>query len=893
MRKIISLFLCAIMLIMPLGSVFAAGGKFDAALNQETIFMLESLGVLAYGDEFVQKETADVTKGEFARLLMCLLNMRNEAVKISGIESMYKDVTSKTLYSSEIIVATKLGFFGEIVPSYFYPAEKAETDWALKAVARLLGYSYKLRRNSLVVNTLGLSKKIPSGKYLTRDGALALLKNALDVPLLTAYGLSTDGIRMQAADGETVLGEYFDLVKYEGVVYADFYTSLQDERALLGSVRIGDETFKIENIDTKSLVGLNVIYYAKEIDEESVIVYMEKEDNVEIALSSSNIIYDYDKNCYIVQEEKGEKEYDISVQALVSYNGTPIYDRTKMQPLTGEVILVDNDTDGEYDVVKIREFKNLVVKAYDKNEKRVHDITSTERDLYLDNYEEVTVYAENGKIVDKNKITEGNVLTVYESADGECVEIYIQSIGTPMTIEQINFGDNEIVADGITYKMSADLMLDKSVLHIGQVYYFYINYWNEVVYVKTDWKYQTFWLLGTHKDERNFGNKVAIKGMETSGTITTYELADKVNWLHYDLAENKIVKERITKEDAYLRLNSNGGAVNRRMMKIGVDTVGAVTDFVEALSVPTRAQLLVMESDYPLIKMDYIINEWPAYATYNEAGIQSEWWGSFQYWLYFSSTAKEFLVETNASTEEVADEDMCVQSIRYKPDERRNVADLEIYMQSKDGIAAEYVVKDITVAANTSLDMEGYYMYPYVVTKVTECIDEQSGEQIAKIECVSRTGGATTFYTEDLDTVKRANLIENGTFPAENKQMLEPGDIITTEKNAKGVVSRIKLAYDYVNDYDSFPGSGIAGIAATIKGKVTRVHENLIEYEGAAEGIPAGSIMAINASNYLVEYDVQKQTAKRITADEVYADDTIVTFWRYSSLYMTVVYRNR
>lgn len=892
MRKVISIILCILILMTSHMGVFASG-SFNPGLNQDKILLLETLGILSRGDEFVQKTTGEVTKGEFARLLICLINMRDDAVYAAGNDSLYLDVKSKTAYSSEINLATKLGFFGENVSSYFYPSEKAEREWALSAVTRLLGYSHKLRRNSMVVSTLGLTKNVSSGRYLSRESALNILYNALSVPILTAYGMSEGGILLQKAENETVLTEYFDTITDEGIVYADFYTAIQGERTQNGKIRIEDTTFKTEGVDTKSFVGLNVTYYARENDGEYYVIYIEKEDNVEIALSALNLTYDYKKNCYTVVESKDIKNYDLDVQAHVTYNGTPVFDKEKMQIETGEVILIDNNNDGNYDVCKIREFTNIVVRGYNKTEKIVHDMTDKKRDLNLNDYKEVILYSENGKTAEANVLSEGNVLTVYKSADEKTVEIYIQNVGAPMNVSQINFDDNEVTANGNVYKISADTLFDKDILKVGGDYYFYINYWNEIVYATADWRYITYWLLETHKEERIIDPKVSVKGMEETSTITAYELEDKVFWQHYDLLENKIVREKITKEDAYKKLNSNGGKVNRQLMKIAVSTSGKISEFVEALSVAQRAELLKMESDYPLIKMDYIVNEWPLHATYNEAGIQSTYKGTFQNWLLFSAKAKEFLVVTNNSTEAVSDDDMHVKSVRYKSDDRRNISEFEVYMQSKNGIAAEYVIKDITLAANKNLENEGYFMYPYVVTGITECIDEDTGMLTARIDCVSRSGGATAFYCEDADVVKRANLVAGGAEPAPNKQILQPGDIIATEKNSKDKVSEIKLAYDFANDFDSFPGSGVAGIAAAIKGKVVRVHDNIVEYETIGSGMPEKSIMASNITNFLVEYDAKSKTAKKITAKELYPDDTIVAFYRYSSLYMVVVYRNK
>ncbi|MGN1059494.1 MAG: hypothetical protein ACI4QW_03600, partial [Clostridia bacterium] len=544
MKKLISTLLCALLLAAGLPGTALAAGGFDANLSADTIALFEAVGIVGDNDVFTISQDLTVTRGEFARMLICMLGYRNSAADMTPAAVSYKDVSAGHLYRSEILLATQLGLFGSRVSAWFYPDEPAETAWAAKAVTRLLGYGRQLERSSTVITSLGLLKGV-AGKsgVLRRDDALRILRNALDVELLQIVGVSGGGLALDTVKDETILTVYFGVNYQEGVLTADPFTALTGERTRNGYVRFGDVTYESGKLETGNLVGANLRYYYRETQGEQQIIHFEKLKTTQIVLTADKAVYDYAQNRYTALNGDKTLTFPMELKTQVAYNGLPCFNKALMQPKTGQITLIDNDADGAYEVCIIREFSNLLVRSCNAAEGIIYDKLDSTRNLSTRQYDSFLLYSEKGEAVELSALRPDQILTVYESADKKSAEAYISGKSFSLQLQETDLAERILTVEGERYKLSADLRMSTDNLTVGQYYYFWFNHWNEVVYVSADWNYNAFYLMEATEEAGGLDPAVYVKGLSDSGEVLVYELADKVNWITYDSGRAAVTRK--------------------------------------------------------------------------------------------------------------------------------------------------------------------------------------------------------------------------------------------------------------------------------------------------------------------------------------------------------------
>jgi len=891
MRRIISIFLCITAIASMAVTGWAENSGFNKNMKSGDIRLLSAVGIIDENDEIFETEEVYISRGEMARLLVCTMGYSKIAGGLTEFKNLYKDVNLKTKYAREIIFSTELGLFGDEISNYFYPEASAEADWAIDAMARLLGYSIQMKSEPLIGYRIGIGDDISKTKsgFLKREDAIQLLINALEIPLFRVKGVVNSYVIYDQSVGRSLLSEYFGVEVRKGCLTADKYIAVKGERCGDDEIAIDGIVYSAENLETKDMVGMMGRFYIKDTGDMPTVVYMEKLKSKEVMLYSKNMEYSYEKNCYYTDKNGKTEEFRMNIETMVAYNGLPHFDKAKMLPLAGHVVLIDNDTDGIYEVCKISEYTNAVVKSCDVLEKRIFDLTDSNRNIIFDDYDEVVIYGENGEETDISKIIPGNVLTVYKSIDLSRLEIFVTSGNTSRYLEKINTLKETVTLDGEEHRISDDCLFNPVDLRAGQIYSVYINYWNEIVYIRENASYFAIWFLKAAQDGV-MDESVQIKGLSETGEMLRLSLAKRVVWNTYNSG-----KERIEEDEAYKRLMP-GGVPDKQMFKMALNEAGEVCEIVVAYDALTRADLNSMTRDYPLIRMSYIINEWPDYALYRiDAGTGAKYtyfYGdNFNQWLYFDSNAVEFHVETNATRGSYSDEDMGVRKFRYRSTDQRDISTFDVYMSGKNHIAADYIVKDLDDPKEQSLLTEGYFNAPGIVSDIENCIDEKTGEFVTKLSICDRTGWITEVLTTSESVVERAALISAGAILPDGKNRAEVGDIVSYELDKNGKIDELRLVYDARNNIGTYPQSGMDVCIGCNYGYVLRSKNGYMEYSAEGGGITTPIVLSSNIGRFLVEYDKETKKTRAITADEVYDGDRVVVLSRFASPYMVVVFR--
>lgn len=899
MRKAVCLILCFAVLMSAVPFAYAAESGFNRNLSLDEINFLEGVGILEKADVFSSNTDFTVTKGEAARLLIRMSGYTEDNIASSDSVSPYKDVKGTTNYRNEIIAATSLGFFGKEKLLYFYPDDTAETMWFARAVARALGYRLQLdAKGDGLCSQLGLLDGAVSSKsrYLRRDGALKILCNAADVSIIKETGSFSGGIVTTETKNKTILTEYFDIYKRDGVFLADSSEAIFGERTDEGKVNIGDDTYYIsETINTDGLLGKKVRIYYKEVDGVKTLVYIKLLENKVVEISADNAEYSYENHCYYVYNNRRKVKMSMKSETLVSYNGEAYFDKSHMKPKTGSITLIDNDSDGKYDVCIIKEFTNVIVSSIDVNQDTIYDKLDSSRNLKLSDFDKFVIYDENRKETELSDLKSDIVLTVYKNVDGTRGEAYISKKTASMYVQKINSSDKAVFADDEEYKLSGDLRFDAEIITAGQNYFFYLNYWNEIVYVTEDNNYTAFYLV-TVKSGKGLEPGIFVKGLEENGFVTSYELADKVRIYTYSNG-----RQTMKKEDVYSLL-APAGVTNRQLVKIFKGADEKIKEIVLAYEAENHSDFVGMTKEFPLIHAAYYGDpaKWPSEAIYNTANKSARVYNpnTFGNWLTYTSKTIEMNVPTNNTTSTWDYEDLRVNSVRFGSSSvELNITpeNFNVYFSGKDRVAVDYMVKDIGNSTEVNWRKDGYFLAPYLVKSI-ETVMNDDGTLAVRLETMSRYGVQGVYYTTDGSSLAFDNLLNTDvcTFPS-GKTAIEAGDIIAFEITVDKKIKTARLVYDGVGMQDVYVGAKFpSSTSDCLTGEVLRSRDGIVEYkvlEGFGNDVSAGKIYNADVNKILLEYDKQNETVRTLKNEEINPGDRIVLYYRYGAIYMAVIYK--
>lgn len=379
---------------------------------------------------------------------------------------------------------------------------------ALKLAVIALGYKAVLGFDGNYIkkaSDLGLSKGISAAgnTKLKEDVAVSILYNMIDAePLVRIYG-GKNGATYEVAYDETLLSINRDIYEVKGLLTGTETTSIygQSGMAREGSIIIDDISYNVGNNNFDIFLGKNVIAFVQETgDLEDTALYVgeasgrnetliiDSEDIVEIGDSITSIKYE--------KEKKKNKTVDIIASPRVFYNGKFLEDYVEDDFLHGVLELIDNDSDRQYDVIKITAYQTMIVESIDSREKVIKNryrFPGNLNEIKLNELEnsdvKFRIFDSDGARVDFSAIKVNDVLSVARSRDGSLIDIYISGNDSLSgIITGINNAEDLVFIDRVEYDKSEDfvrfLANTKKTLQLGDLYTFYFDHTGKIAFIK-------------------------------------------------------------------------------------------------------------------------------------------------------------------------------------------------------------------------------------------------------------------------------------------------------------------------------------------------------------------------------------------------------------------------
>ena len=547
------------------------------------------------GDEADTDMSAQMTRAEFAVLACHFTGMFDTIVSKDAVK--LNDVFADYLEAPYIYTAVAAGYMAPVDDGYFYPAWAITAEDAAKALLMSMGYGELALKNDTYARfagTLDLFDGVDNDGQLTRGEAYKMIYNALHAKVMdqTSFGEVTKFVQL---DEINALYKFHNVVRTTGTVTgADNVIFGSGSKADLteGCILIDDTKFFLYDYDRASLLGHHVeaYWYNDTSVSTKEIISINVLDEDDVMVLNADILEDYKDMTYYYED--GDKTRTITLNdPYVIYNGeeyTGLYKKDKMMPEIGEVTIINNFEGRDAEVVIIRSFTEVVVKAVLSDDMIVLGQDAMVRYDFLKYGNNIRYYKANGTAAKFDDIATNTVISVAESGADTKMDVYVSNDTVSGEISQKDTETNEWTIGEKTYKLSKylqQLIAAKKIdeAKFNYTYTFYLNFNGEIAFYGDEaagGAAAPFYAIVTGVEQaKDLSGDVKIKFFARSlGEFNTYYCAEKV-----ELNGKKEDKSKV--EDAFLRNGRTGEKGTKfvaQPVKLGVNENNEITYIMQA-----------------------------------------------------------------------------------------------------------------------------------------------------------------------------------------------------------------------------------------------------------------------------------------------------------------------
>lgn len=578
-KRLISYFLIASLILTGIIPYASAKAVYEYS---ETAKTLRELGIY---EEIGTDMDKLLTRAEFAGLVAPI----SGEIIIGSNSDIYADVNDKNPYYDEIYTLAKRGIMNGYPEGTFCPDATITLNESLAVLTKILGYGvvveywgdwYAGYRRAADQANLLYGINVDDANNLTYGEALQLIYNTLNAEILQETAIhNNNSIQVGTVDGETVLSERFGIKSFKGILTANALTSLTGGGVGKGRVKIGTIVFKCdENKLFTELLGYNVTAYYNEAEEKVLSIIKNNKKNDELYIMAQyvepgqqleNLVIKYQAENGSKKQKKLDTGYD------VIYNGMAYPDITnaELNIKSGYIWCVDNDNDGDIDVLNITEFTTVVVSGVNADSSIVFGVDSVMYPGDIRSYVDlsssddyISINDTEGNIVSLSDIGEDSVLSVAKSkGNATDVEIYnciLENrgmIGTITAISTDDYGRTVCVINDNIYELTPELRteisgggLQAQNFSVGKTKRFALTFDGKIAYsFNTGDGINYGYLMNAMWDE---GEQIATFWIVTDkGVKTGFKATQKIR---FNAARNNITA-RLKAEDVITSLGGN------------------------------------------------------------------------------------------------------------------------------------------------------------------------------------------------------------------------------------------------------------------------------------------------------------------------------------------------
>lgn len=526
MKKIISL-LISIILLLSSVPVLADNTQTNPKKAGEAIALIEAI---TETDLFDGDCEMGVTRAEFVTLMAETMKATVSPVK----EKVFFDVADNAQYAPYVYWVLQNGYISSA--ELFRPDDVITLDEAIKICVSAMGQTKFAEMNGgypegykRIAIEAELLDNMQNAGTMTKNNVAIMFYNMLLSELLSIESISGNDVNYSYI-GKTLLYEIHKTKIAEGLITQTRLTSFDKDYSYNpnnNTVAVnGVEYYCDINID--AYFGMNCLVFCEEADGGENIIGVYPKDNECIEFNLEDVESFDGKYLEINTDNGKQKKYEVKVAYTEVYNGkVTIPERTHITDLNGTAKLLDNNDDGEYDIVFINHYTYAQVRNVSIADRLIEDENSVENNINIDDKNVFfTIADSNGNKLKLSDIEAGNVLSVLKSQDNTIAHITVLINPVLSKIESVD-DEGKVIIGGIEYIISdyAARFCDDR-FKAGTEVEVYINSNGEIAYAYFVGEQYTYgYLTNIYKDEVD---EYFIRVFASIGEFRNYRMAEKL-----------------------------------------------------------------------------------------------------------------------------------------------------------------------------------------------------------------------------------------------------------------------------------------------------------------------------------------------------------------------------
>lgn len=395
--------------------------------------------------------TANVTRGQAAKLISLMLGENGSSASFRGIFSDVSESNENAIYIEKL---ADLGIVKGDGDLKFRPDDLLNYNELVRMSVNALGYGILPDINAKVnqiATKEGLTDSIRREYAVVNLGdVLVVLKNTLLARPLMQEKWGAD-MELYISE-QDLLHKVYEGIYTDGIIVKNDLTylwSYKSDSADKVEIELADKSrltlrvFDMTNIRDDLGKKVTVFYKYDEDRGENVYIYhYAKQNNKIVRINLDEIDYvssDFEKREieYYKRGSSTSKVLDIAASYNIIYNNAAYklhtFDFTALEDKVGYLELIDANNDNAYETVKIKVYSSVVVGNKSSEYNFITDKYDKERKVNTDEklYKNIFVYDKDGKAISLDNISIGSVISVASSdvgAEGENVlEIHLST----------------------------------------------------------------------------------------------------------------------------------------------------------------------------------------------------------------------------------------------------------------------------------------------------------------------------------------------------------------------------------------------------------------------------------------------------------------------------------
>ncbi len=516
----------------------------------KAIDVLSSLGIFDGMEDGQFHPDSKLTRAEFAAIVIRALKLEN-AAQASESGGNFVDVENHWA-RGYINLAAQSGYVSGMDNTHFNPDDNITFEQAIKVLVCITGFqSYaelqggypsgyiKVASDSEITKNISMS----GSAELDRGQTAQLLFDTMNADMLKSSGTVKLGYETMQRDG-TLMDEFSDYADEKGIVSSVGSTSIDGQAGtsqndyVVIRTESGDLRANTGKTDAAELLGREVRFYtdASEDNDYTLLYIKPTGNNKTLSISSEDLDDVTPEKSYSYYVGGKSKKANLDENVSYIYNGEYAEELTdaELLPKDGSVMLLDNDSDGKYDVVFINDYQHLLVSDY-----RVKDgvaklyfkpnakITMGQLEIDPNDHSSIVTIYRDGEIIVPDENTVINKWTVAsvaqsKSKDTTIVNLSDKSISGRVDGISDDVGGKQYIIDGVKYYLAGTF---NDNVELGDYQTFQISFNGRIAGVNTDVSMTSADYALVMRTSYDSNEEIGyIKLLHSDGTIVVHEV---------------------------------------------------------------------------------------------------------------------------------------------------------------------------------------------------------------------------------------------------------------------------------------------------------------------------------------------------------------------------------